>query len=301
LFPVHFPYFLSFFPNPQKLTDSEAPLMSFSINQDGDEAIYNYQSIAGTDADNIYITSIYLNKYFDKRLARTAHRFDVNIPDVFAETKEQRELYDMYYLKATESSASTYQRTKAVGLLQEHFIIDSRSKGVYLGFVDSRGLPAYILLDELEETQTLDYSKEYSTGESTNREEPALFYPVSVSENTNEDIFQKNVSFVDSAIPQRKITSRRVIKCILEDAPEGIYDDVRDLLTSEYVVRIDTSEYDENQDTTETNTTYKEHMWENNRIKFYPVSVDSDGVTINRQAHTFTAKFSISLAKEEIR
>ena len=58
LFPVHFPYFLSFFPNPQKLTDSEAPLMTFSINQGGDEAIYNYRSIAGTDADNIYIASI---------------------------------------------------------------------------------------------------------------------------------------------------------------------------------------------------------------------------------------------------
>jgi hypothetical protein len=42
-------------------------------------------------------------------------------------------------------------------------------------------------------------------------------------------------------------------------------------------------------------------MRDNNHIKFYPVSVDSDGVTINRQAHTFTAKFSISLAKEEIR
>ena len=104
LFPVHFPYFLSFFPNPQKLADSEAPLMSFSINQDGDEAIYNYRSIAGTDADNIYIASIYLNKYFDKRLARTAHRFDVNIPDVFAETKAQRALYDMYYLNATASN-----------------------------------------------------------------------------------------------------------------------------------------------------------------------------------------------------
>ena len=46
--------------------------MTFSINQDGDEAIYNYRSIPGTDADNIYIASIYLNKYFDKRLARTA-------------------------------------------------------------------------------------------------------------------------------------------------------------------------------------------------------------------------------------
>ena len=46
--------------------------MTFSINQDGDEAIYNYRSISGTDADNIYIASIYLNKYFDKRLARTA-------------------------------------------------------------------------------------------------------------------------------------------------------------------------------------------------------------------------------------
>jgi hypothetical protein len=209
-------------------------------------------------------------------------------------------LYDMYYLNATASNASTDQRTKAVGLLEEHFIIDSRSKGVYLGFVDSRGLPSYILLDELEETQTLDYSKEYSTGESTNRESQALFYPVSVA-GTNEDIFKKNVSFVDSATPQREITSRRVIKCILEDAPEGIYDDVRDLLTSEYVVRIDTSEYDEDQDTTETNTTAEQHKRDFNHIKFYPVSVDSDGVTINRQAHTFTAKFSISLAKEEIR
>ena len=47
LFPVHFPYFISFFPNPQKLADAEAPLMTFSINQDGDEAIYNYRSIAG--------------------------------------------------------------------------------------------------------------------------------------------------------------------------------------------------------------------------------------------------------------
>ena len=82
---------------------------------------------------------------------------------------------------------------------------------------------------------------------------------------------------------------------------EGIYDDVRDLLTSEYVVRIDTSEYEEDQDTTETNTTRKQHMRDFNHIKFYPVSVDSDGVTINRQAHTFTAKFSISLSKEEIR
>ena len=97
------------------------------------------------------------------------------------------------------------------------FIIDSRSKGIYLGFVDSRGLPSYILLDELEETQTLDYLKEYSTGESTNRESKALFYPVSFAENTNEDIFRKNVSFVDSATPKREITSRRVIKCILED------------------------------------------------------------------------------------
>ena len=129
-----------------------------------------------TIGDNIYLASIYLNKYFDKRLARTAHRFDVNIPDVFAETKAQRAIYDMFYLNATASSASTDQRTKAVGLLEEHFIIDSRSKGIYLGFVDSRGLPAYILLDELEETQTLDYSKEYSTGESTNRESQALFY-----------------------------------------------------------------------------------------------------------------------------
>ena len=89
---------------------------------------------------------------------------DVNIPDVFAETKAQRAIYDMFYLNATASSANYDQRIKAVGLLEEHFIIDSRSKGVYLGFVDSRGLPAYILLDELEETQTLDYSKEYSTG-----------------------------------------------------------------------------------------------------------------------------------------
>ena len=182
LFPVHFPYFLSFFPNPQKLTDSEAPLMTFSINQDGDEAIYNYRSIAGTDADNIYVASIYLNKYFDKRLARTAHRFDVNIPDVFAETKAQRAIYDMFYLNATASSASTDQRTKAVGLLEEHFIIDSRSKGIYLGFVDSRGLPSYILLDELEETQTLDYSKEYSTGESTNRESKPCFTPFRLQE-----------------------------------------------------------------------------------------------------------------------
>ena len=301
LFPVHFPYFLSFFPNPQKLADAEAPLMSFSINQDGDEAIYNYRSVAWTDAENIYIASIYLNKYFDKRLARTAHRFDVNIPDVFAETKAQRALYDMYYLNATSSNANSDQRIKAVGLLEEHFIIDSRSKGIYLGFVDSRGLPSYILLDELEETQTLDYSKEYSTGESTNRESQALFYPVSVAGNTNEDIFKKNISFVDSATPQREITSRRVIKCILEDAPEGIYDDVRDLLTSEYVVRIDTSEDEEDQDTTETNTTRKQYMRDYNHIKFYPVSVDSDGVTINRQAHTFTAQFSISLSKEEIR
>jgi hypothetical protein len=61
------------------------------------------EAYAGTDADNIYIASIYLNKYFDKRLARTAHRFDVNIPDVFAETKAQRALYDMYYLNATAS------------------------------------------------------------------------------------------------------------------------------------------------------------------------------------------------------
>ena len=179
----------------------------------------------------------------------------------------------MYYLNATASNANSDQRIKAVGLLQEHFIIDSRSKGVYLGFVDSRGLPSYILLDELEETQTLDYSKEYSTGESTNRESQALFYPVSVA-GTNEDIFQKNVSFVDSSTPQREITSRCVIKCILEDAPEGIYDDVRDLLTSEYVVRIDTSEYDEDQDTTETNTTRKQHMRDFNHIKFYPVFVD---------------------------
>ena len=113
---------------------------------------------------------------------------------------------------------------------------------------------------------------------------------MSFAENTNEDIFQKNVSFVDSSTPQREITSRRVIKCILEDVPEGIYDDVRDLLTSEYVVRIDTSEYEEDQDTTETNTTRKQYMRDFNHIKFYPVSVDSDGVTINRQAHTFTAK-----------
>ena len=54
-------------------------------------------------------------------------------------------------------------------------------------------------------------------------------------------IFQKTFHFVDSSTPQREITNRRVIKCILEDAPEGIYDDVRDLLTNRYVVRIDTS------------------------------------------------------------
>ena len=124
---MHFPYFLSFFPNPQKLADAEAPLMTFSINQDGDEAIYNYRSIAGTDAKNIYLASIYLNKYFDKRLARTAHRFDVNVPDVFAETKAQRALYDMFYLNATASNANSNQRTKAFGLLQEHFIIDNPS------------------------------------------------------------------------------------------------------------------------------------------------------------------------------
>ena len=42
----------------------------------------------------------------------------------------------------------------------------------------------------------------------------------------------------------------------------------------------------------------KAHMRDNNHIKFYPVSVDSDGVTINCQAHTFTAKSSISLSEE---